>query len=266
LAFRRLLSHYENGIREPRLEFVLKACDYYGVSADYILGRTAEKTRDGVTLKCRSADERPMPTRRLSLSPLLEEIDDARLRESAANYMNFIIYVIASALRLKRRPYEPLFDAAMKLAEAAFIQTPAAPTAPKPPKSCRTTRLRKNIRSSITRCSKWRKTSKGKLRAWSSPKPATDAETRFAEVTVFGVYPMIQQDSIRNFSIIAHIDHGNQRWPTVSWKNATPWTRGIWKTSFLTAWTSSGSAASPSKRMPSGFPIRPGTAGLIRST
>lgn len=36
-----LLSHYENGIREPRLEFVVRACEYYRVSADYILGRTA---------------------------------------------------------------------------------------------------------------------------------------------------------------------------------------------------------------------------------
>ncbi len=38
-----LLSHYENGIREPRLEFVVKVCEYYGVSADYILGRTEIK-------------------------------------------------------------------------------------------------------------------------------------------------------------------------------------------------------------------------------
>ena len=35
-----LLSHYENGIREPGLAFVVKACDYYHVSADFILGRT----------------------------------------------------------------------------------------------------------------------------------------------------------------------------------------------------------------------------------
>lgn len=34
-----LLSHYENGVREPRLEFVVRACDYYGVSADVMLGR-----------------------------------------------------------------------------------------------------------------------------------------------------------------------------------------------------------------------------------
>jgi transcriptional regulator with XRE-family HTH domain len=35
-----LLSHYENGAREPGLSFVCRACDYYGVSADYLLGRT----------------------------------------------------------------------------------------------------------------------------------------------------------------------------------------------------------------------------------
>ena len=40
-----LLSHYENGIREPGLAFVKKACDFYHVSADYLLGRTLD--RDG---------------------------------------------------------------------------------------------------------------------------------------------------------------------------------------------------------------------------
>ncbi len=40
-----LLSHYENGIREPGLDFVSRACEFYGVSADYLLGRTS--VRDG---------------------------------------------------------------------------------------------------------------------------------------------------------------------------------------------------------------------------
>ena len=38
-----LLSHYENGLREPKLDFVVRASEYYGVSADYMLGRTAVK-------------------------------------------------------------------------------------------------------------------------------------------------------------------------------------------------------------------------------
>ena len=36
-----LLSHYENGTREPGLAFVCRVCDYYGVTADYLLGRSA---------------------------------------------------------------------------------------------------------------------------------------------------------------------------------------------------------------------------------
>ena len=43
-----LLSHYENGIREPGLGFVVKACDFYRVSADYLLGRTL--SRDGAII------------------------------------------------------------------------------------------------------------------------------------------------------------------------------------------------------------------------
>ncbi|MBE6968458.1 MAG: helix-turn-helix transcriptional regulator [Ruminococcaceae bacterium] len=38
-----LLSHYENGAREPGLEFVCRACEYYGVSADYLLGRVDDE-------------------------------------------------------------------------------------------------------------------------------------------------------------------------------------------------------------------------------
>lgn len=48
-----LLSHYENGVREPGLAFVTRACDYYNVSADFLLGRTL--TKDGSTIV--SADE-----------------------------------------------------------------------------------------------------------------------------------------------------------------------------------------------------------------
>lgn len=44
-----LLSHYENGLREPGLEFVSRVCEYYGVSADYLLGRT--EIRDSLVLK-----------------------------------------------------------------------------------------------------------------------------------------------------------------------------------------------------------------------
>ena len=49
-----LLSHYENGIRECGLDFLVRAADFYGVSCDYILGRTPD--RSGLTL---TIDELP---------------------------------------------------------------------------------------------------------------------------------------------------------------------------------------------------------------
>ncbi len=38
-----LLSHYENGAREPGLSFVCRVCEYYGVTADYMLGRSENR-------------------------------------------------------------------------------------------------------------------------------------------------------------------------------------------------------------------------------
>lgn len=51
-----LLSHYEKGIRECGLDFVVRVADYYNVSCDYLLGRSAD--RSGLTLR---VDEIPQP-------------------------------------------------------------------------------------------------------------------------------------------------------------------------------------------------------------
>ncbi len=63
-----LLSHYENGAREPGLNFVCRACDYYGVSADYLL--------------CRSDKLNPVQSLNKSTEELLDSIqaliDEAR--------------------------------------------------------------------------------------------------------------------------------------------------------------------------------------------
>ena len=39
-----LLSHYEKGIRECGLDFLIKVSDYYSVSCDFLLGRTPERS------------------------------------------------------------------------------------------------------------------------------------------------------------------------------------------------------------------------------
>ena len=43
-----LLSHYEKGVREPGLAFVVNASRFYGVSCDYLLGNAI--SRDGMGL------------------------------------------------------------------------------------------------------------------------------------------------------------------------------------------------------------------------
>ncbi len=51
-----LLSHYEKGIRECGLDFVVRTADFYEVSCDYLLGRSPDRT--GATI---SVEEIPEP-------------------------------------------------------------------------------------------------------------------------------------------------------------------------------------------------------------
>jgi len=64
-----LLSHYETGAREPKLDFIIRVCDYYSVTTDFILGRTKERG-DG--------------TSRLSvqINDILENLDELKAAET----------------------------------------------------------------------------------------------------------------------------------------------------------------------------------------
>lgn len=69
-----LLSHYERGVRECGLDFLVKIADFYGVSCDYLLGRSPERTGALIT-----PDEIPDPE---------GDIRDNRLRGSAMVMLN----------------------------------------------------------------------------------------------------------------------------------------------------------------------------------
>lgn len=117
-----LLSHYENGVREPKLEFIMRACEYYGVSTDYILGRTTEKSFDGVVaLRCTNDEERRTADVVTLIMAILSEIRDEQLRNASTKYLGFSVFAVLAALRAPTLKHEPFFDAARKTAEAVFV-------------------------------------------------------------------------------------------------------------------------------------------------
>ncbi len=46
-----LLSHYEKGVRECGLDFVVKTAEFYQVSCDYLLGRSPNRTGATITVE-----------------------------------------------------------------------------------------------------------------------------------------------------------------------------------------------------------------------
>jgi transcriptional regulator with XRE-family HTH domain len=117
-----LLSHYENGAREPKLEFVIKACEYYGVSTDYILGRTED--RRFVTLpktkQCDNASKYLDVTEKVFKA--LNGRKDKALYTAAVEYLSIPSEVVLDLLADPNTPYDAERDARMKMAESEFVK------------------------------------------------------------------------------------------------------------------------------------------------
>ena len=104
-----LLSHYEKGIRECGLDFLVKAADYFEVSTDYLLGRTVQRKPASV-----SADDIPesdeirhlqgnminQVNRKLIMNTttvifdLLAQIGEKKLTNAVSNYLMCAEYQI----------------------------------------------------------------------------------------------------------------------------------------------------------------------------
>lgn len=102
-----LLSHYEKGIRECGLDFIVKAADYYHVSCDYLLGRTAERSfEDDLSTESTVQNRSTLSNinRRLADSSisiiydLLDQIGNRRLTRTATVYLMLCIYKIFRSL------------------------------------------------------------------------------------------------------------------------------------------------------------------------
>ena len=139
-----LLSHYEKGIRECGLDFVVRAADYYQVSCDYLLGRTPH--RSGAVLNLEGApaggkgkkgaaspaeyDRRVLGNSLHIVFSLLKKINSEGLTRQVSSYFSCAVYKMfrllysargknpQEAFFLDQRLYSAQADAHMTLSEA----------------------------------------------------------------------------------------------------------------------------------------------------
>lgn len=140
-----LLSHYENGLREPGLGFVVRAADYYGVSCDYLLGRSMardgsavspSRMRDASADTATAANDDTFALHRklvINSSALLFEIAEqsgsGQLSAEIASYLSLAVYKVfrylymadpesvEAAFRTPSTQFDGLCNAQMSLSE-----------------------------------------------------------------------------------------------------------------------------------------------------
>ena len=93
-----LLSHYEKGVRECGLDFIVKIAEYYNVSCDYLLGRTEERNPEE-KYKEQSADYGNSPAKfhleqlQNALSLLFGTVENNRNLETVlSDYLTASVY------------------------------------------------------------------------------------------------------------------------------------------------------------------------------
>ena len=99
-----LLSHYENGTREPGLPFIWRVCDYFEVSADFILGRKEQSGTEGLS----AVD-----------SELFRSIEfsSPEVRSHALAYLNAATRRVSAHIHNRKSPLESA-QAALDMSEA----------------------------------------------------------------------------------------------------------------------------------------------------
>lgn len=130
-----LLSHYENGLREPGLAFVVRAADYYGVSCDYLLGRSM--ARDGSAVPAERMENRGDTEQQKRqvieaaslMLELAEQTESVQLPHEMESYLAIVIYkmyrylyladpaAVEAVFRTSREHFEYLCDARLKQLE-----------------------------------------------------------------------------------------------------------------------------------------------------
>lgn len=139
-----LLSHYEKGIRECGLDFVVKTADFYNVSCDYLLGRSPE--RNGAQLMVEDIPEAdaigkenvlkgsilPTLNKKLIANALniifeiLRNINSKELTTEVSSFLNMSVYRMFRVLYgINPKNEQTLFTVSPAIASAKALATMA---------------------------------------------------------------------------------------------------------------------------------------------
>lgn len=115
-----LLSHYEKGIRECGLSFLVRAADFYGVSCDYLLGRSTD--RSGMTLTVDDLPDGDQKSDSLMRGSVLPVLNKRLLTNSIAVLYELLLRVPNKALVSEISNY--LMTAFYKVFRALYSSNP----------------------------------------------------------------------------------------------------------------------------------------------
>jgi len=114
-----LLSHYEKGIRECGLDFLVKIADYYNVSCDFLLGRNDVQEYD--------ADNVQEISGRMIADSVSRIIDDScrsggkKLSAAVSSYLMMIVYKLVRMLHGENGKFKIPGSSAKCCADAAAL-------------------------------------------------------------------------------------------------------------------------------------------------
>ncbi len=142
-----LLSHYEKGIRECGLSFVLKVAEFYDVSCDYLLGKTANRQGNLISiedLNIENEEKKDLNSKAFkliykkkilfcSLNILIEYIkktNSTAIMEEIFSFFNFAVYRAFRILfRINKNNNNEMFEInnniANQLAQAEMLKAEA---------------------------------------------------------------------------------------------------------------------------------------------
>lgn len=124
-----LLSHYEKGIRECGLDFVIKCSEYYGVTTDYLLG--VSENRNGIDMsfmpalaECENTSAETLIQASIILLNMIKSMDDTSTFKYVYDYYILSIYrgalSMAKAGVLPKEMFKINLNVARELASAAI--------------------------------------------------------------------------------------------------------------------------------------------------